>query len=164
MSQYSFVTTWRLPALPETVWATLMRNDEYSSWWKYMESHRLLTPGVTGVGSCSEWTFRGRLPYKLRYRSTITSFDPPREMTYEAKGDLNGHGRLVVQPSPDGKGTVVVWYWDVETRGFWMNLLAPLLKGLFAWNHNQVMKEGERGLIRWLTAHASAPAQAGVQG
>jgi hypothetical protein len=26
------------------------------------------------------------------------------------------------------------------------------------------MKEGERGLIRWLTAHASAPAQASVQG
>jgi hypothetical protein len=38
------------------------------------------------------------------------------------------------------------------------------MTGLFAWNHNQVMKEGERGLVRWLTAHPSPSAQASVQG
>jgi hypothetical protein len=31
-----------------------------------------------------------------------------------------------------------------------MNLLAPLLKPLFAWNHNWVMTEGEKGLTRYL--------------
>jgi len=28
--------------------------------------------------------------------------------------------------------------------------LAPFLKWLFAWNHNHVMRNGERGLTAWL--------------
>jgi len=32
----------------------------------------------------------------------------------------------------------------------WMNLLAPLLAPVFAWNHDQVMAEGGRGLARHL--------------
>jgi hypothetical protein len=35
-----------------------------------------------------------------------------------------------------------------------MNLLAPVLKGVFAWNHNQVMRCGERGLAQWLATNS----------
>jgi hypothetical protein len=40
----------------------------------------------------------------------------------------------------------VAWYWD-----------AFLLRPLLAWNHNQVMSAGERGLAVWLKdpAHAA---------
>lgn len=154
MVQYHFMTTWRIPAPPDAVWGVLQAASEYSSWWKNMLTFRDLTPGVTGPGSRTERTVRGALPYTLRYDTIVTSIDPPREMSYNAEGDLNGSGRLVVRIAPEGAGTEVVWYWDVGTKGFLMNLFAPLLKGLFAWNHNAVMREGELGLIRRFTSDA----------
>jgi hypothetical protein len=66
--------------------------------------------------------------------------------------------------SRDGARTNVVFHWDVATSGFWMNAMAPLLKPLFAWNHNWVMAQGERGLAQRLRAaqppreRASGPA------
>jgi hypothetical protein len=38
----------------------------------------------------------------------------------------------------------------VTTGKRWMNALAPLLAPVFAWNHDQVMAEGGRGLARHL--------------
>jgi hypothetical protein len=69
-------------------------------------------------------------------------------LAFDAAGDLIGRGRFVFHPL-DG-GTEVVIYWDVATQGRWLNRLAPLLKWLFAWNHDDVMRRGERGLTAWL--------------
>jgi hypothetical protein len=126
-----------------------MKPADYPRWWKYIVSYEDLAPGVVGVGGRGRRTVRGRLPYTLTYRTVVTQFDPPTELAYDAEGDLSGKGRMVVRPTSDGNAEVT-WYWDVRTQGLWMNLLAPLLKGLFAWNHNAVMREGERGLRRWL--------------
>ena len=109
---------------------------------------------MTGVGAKAERSVRGRLPYTLRYQTTTTGVDPPRKLAYEASGDLVGQGRFVL--SEQGEWTEVVFYWDVQTSGFWMNLLAPVLRWLFAWNHNQVMAQGERGLTNWLARHGGA--------
>jgi hypothetical protein len=35
--------------------------------------------------------------------------------------------------------------WNVETTSLAMNLLAPVLMPLFAWNHRWVMRRGEEG-------------------
>ena len=35
------------------------------------------------------------------------------------------------------------------TKG-WMNALAPLLRGAFAWNHNWVMRNGGTGIAELL--------------
>jgi hypothetical protein len=154
MASYSFVTTWRLRAPIEQVWAAL-RGPEFP-WWPNMVRVRTLTPGQSGVGSRYERVTRGRLPYLLRYEITVTHMDPPREMVYDAAGDLAGKGRYVL--TQVGDTTEVIFYWDVATTGRWMNLLAPLLRPLFAWNHNRVMAEGEKGLARYLQQQADATA------
>jgi hypothetical protein len=69
-------------------------------------------------------------------------------LAYDAEGDLVGRGRFVL--TPRGDDTEVVFYWDVQTTGRWPNVLAPMLRWLFAWNHNWVMAQGERGLAAWL--------------
>jgi uncharacterized protein YndB with AHSA1/START domain len=148
MARYCFITTWQVPAAPEKVWDALITAEDYPRWWPSIVSCRSLTPGVRGLGAKAERAVRGRLPYTLRYTTTITHFDPPREAAYDALGDLVGKGRFIV--SPAGTGTRVVFHWEVQTTGFWLNLLAPLFRWLFAWNHNRVMAEGERGLCRWL--------------
>lgn len=154
MAEYRFVTRWRLNAPTQAVWDVLNDAMRYPEWWPSYKSAQHLTPGITGVGSVSEYVVRGPLPYDVRYRVEVTHYDPPREAAFKALGDLVGDGRLVY--TPDGDGTLVTVYWNVRTSGFWLNLLAPLFRGLFAWNHNTVMRIGEQALIRRLQETARA--------
>jgi hypothetical protein len=150
MARYSFVTTWRVAAPIAKVWDALQC---ISAWWPGMAAPVHLTPGTEGVGARYRRVTRGRLPYDLRYVITVTRYDPPREMAYDSEGDLVGHGSYVLTEA--GGETQVVFTWQVATTGFWMNLLAPLLKPLFAWNHNDVMVKGEKGLARYLREQAA---------
>jgi hypothetical protein len=147
MAEYCFLTEWRINAPQQRVWEILNDVERTTEWHPCYKAGRILTPGVVGVGAACENVIRGVLPYDLRYRLDCTAFDPPRESRYRSTGDVVGEGRMVC--IPDGEGTLVQFYWTVRTAGFWMNLLAPLLKWLFAWNHNYVMRQGERGLVRW---------------
>src|SRR5262245_719303 len=107
-----------------------------------MVSYRCLTPqDQRGVGAEGERAELGVLPYSVRDTSLITKSEPPRELAYDADGDLKGRGRFVLSES--GGQTEVTIYWQVSTSGRWLNRLAPLLKWLFAANHNYVMRRGE---------------------
>jgi hypothetical protein len=117
-----------------------------------MTVSRSLTPGREGVGARYERVTRGKLPYSLRYVITVTRFDPPRESAYDSEGDLAGEGGYAL--TQKGDETEVVFRWNVATSGFWMNALAPLLKPLFAWNHDYVMAQGLRALARYLGGQA----------
>ncbi len=149
MAEYSFITTWRFNQPVSRVWDAINTAEDYPQWWPNILSYECLTPeNPRGVGARGQRAVRGVLPYSLYYTTTITKSDPPRELTFDATGDLVGRGRFVFQKI-DG-GTQVLIYWDVSTEVKWLNRLAPLLKWLFAWNHNYVMRRGERGLRAWL--------------
>ncbi len=45
--------------------------------------------------------------------------------------------------SADG-GTLVRYDWDIRTTRRWMNLLAPVARPAFSWNHAELMREGAR--------------------
>ncbi|MFO0910576.1 MAG: SRPBCC family protein [Isosphaeraceae bacterium] len=156
LAEYRFVTVWMIPAPAQQVWDALMAPEQYVEWWPSFVEYRPLTPGLTGVGARAERVVRGKLPYSLRYETVTTAIDPPREVAYRAIGDLDGEGRFLVEPSDEPGTTKVTFHWNVRTTGVVMNLLAPLLRPLFAWNHNQVMAEGERGLELWLSRRASS--------
>lgn len=145
MTPYRFVTTWNVKAPIEQVWDALQC---MSVWWPGMILARNLTPGREGVGSRYERITRGLLPYRLRYDLTITRHEPPHTSAYDSDGDLVGEGAYTL--TQDGNRTEVVFTWNVATKSKWMNLLAPLLKPLFAWNHHYVMRSGERGLQQYL--------------
>ena len=149
MAAYSFVTVWNIPAPREQVWDALNTPEEYPLWWKNIIAYKKLNPEVTGVGGKAQRVVKGKLPYTLTYETVVTKMEKPAEIGYDATGELVGHGRFVLAEQGP-KQTQVLFYWDVSTSGFWMNLLAPFLKWLFAWNHNAVMAQGEQGLIAWL--------------
>jgi hypothetical protein len=65
-----------------------------------------------------------------------------------ATGELRGVGRWSLRATQDG--VRVRYDWRVTPAKAWMRRLAPLLAPLFAWNHDQVMAEGARGLARHL--------------
>ncbi len=71
-------------------------------------------------------------------------------------GELAGTGRWRLFEQ-DGV-TAVTYEWNVATTKRWMNLLAPIARPVFAWNHDWVMARGGEGLARRLgtrlVAHA----------
>jgi uncharacterized protein YndB with AHSA1/START domain len=149
MAKYQFITIWRFDQPIERVWEAINKAEDYPQWWPNILYYRCLTPdNPRGVGAEGERAVRGFLPYSLKYTTTITKSEAPRDLTYDAAGDLVGDGRFLLKEV--GGKTEVFLFWNVSTQGFWLNRLAPLFKWLFAWNHNQVMRSGERGLAAWL--------------
>lgn len=151
MTQYEFVTTWRLAAPIEQVWEAIVQVDRWPSWWKGVESVVELEPGdERGIGSLRRYTWKSKLPYTLTFDMRTTRIEPPLEIEGQAEGELEGAGHW--QLSRDGQGTIVRYTWRVRTTQAWMNLLAPVARPLFEWNHDVVMRQGAEGLARLLDA------------
>jgi carbon monoxide dehydrogenase subunit G len=154
MADYSFVTTWRFRAPIERVWQAIADFRSWPRWWPAIAQVKQIAPGdAEGVGEIVEYTFRTRLPYRLRFLMTTTHARPPTELEGRAVGELEGTGRWRL--AAEGEETVVRYFWDVRTTRWWMNLLAPIARPVFAWNHDQVMESGRRGLARWLAKQAA---------
>jgi hypothetical protein len=148
MVPYHFFSRWRFQAPAEPVWAALVAIERYPEWWNCTPACRKLTPGEPRVGTQYLETFRARLPYTLRVTTTIAEMAAPHQLTFDTTGDLIGQGKIIV--SRQGDWTEAEFPWDCHTTGFWMNLFAPLLRGLFVWNHDWMMAQGQLGLAQWL--------------
>lgn len=156
MAAYRFRTTWLLEAPREEVFQAIWDSERWPSWWRGVESVVKVEPGDDeGVGSLGRYVWRSRLPYRLAFEMRITEVDRPRTMQGSAVGELAGTGRWRL--FEDGAVTAVVYDWDVHTTSPWMNLLAPLARPVFAWNHDVVMGWGGQGLARHLRARLLSP-------
>jgi hypothetical protein len=74
----------------------------------------------------------------------------PALMEGNAFGELSGHGRWRLLE--DAGVTAVIYEWNVSTTKRWMNLLAPVARPVFEYNHDVVMCWGGEGLARQLGA------------
>jgi hypothetical protein len=104
----------------------------------------------SGVGSIQRYTWKSKLPYRLSFDMETNRIEPPLLLEGIATGELQGRG--LWQLSTEGRETIVRYDWKVETTKRWMNLLAPLARPLFEWNHNVVMSWGAKGLAQRLGA------------
>jgi uncharacterized membrane protein len=150
MAAYHYVTTWRIKAPIERVWEEILHLERWPSWWKYVVGVVELEPGAAdGVDKRQRVLLRARLPsYTLGFDTRITRVQPPTALEAAATGGLEGTGRWAL--APDDGGTLVRYTWDVRTTGWLMNLLAPVARPVFDWNHGQLMREGGQGLARRL--------------
>jgi hypothetical protein len=74
--------------------------------------------------------------------------EPMKRIEGIAFGDLDGKGIWTFE-GQNGT-TTVQYYWTVQTTKPWMNLLAPIAKPVFEWNHNVIMDWGKQGLAKRL--------------
>ncbi len=149
MASYRFLTTWCLEASIGDVWAAIHDSERWPQWWKGVESVTELEPGdEEGVGSLVRYKWRSRLPYTLEFKVRTTRVERPFLMEGLASGELSGEGRWRLA---EGRGSTTVLYeWNVRTTSRWMNLLGPVARPVFAWNHDVVMRQGGEGLARLL--------------
>jgi hypothetical protein len=156
MAEYHFVSTWQIQAPIERVWEEIYHVERWPSWWKYVVGVDELEPaGADGVGKRVRVLFRTRLPYTVGFDARVTRVQPPSELESEVAGELEGTGRWMLT-SVDG-GTLVRYDWDVHTTRWWMNLLAPVARAAFSWNHGQLMSEMAESLARRLGADLAVP-------
>jgi len=150
MGQYEFVTTWCLDAPIDRVFSAIEDSARWPEWWPGVTSAELLEDGdESGVGRLWRYVWRSRLPYDLAFNSRVTRLDRPWLIEGDAEGELTGVGRWRLF---EGRGTAVVYEWNVSTSRAWMNALAPVARPVFAWNHDVVMRQGAEGLARLLDA------------
>jgi carbon monoxide dehydrogenase subunit G len=147
-SDYRFLTTWLLDCERQAVWEALDDVEAWPRWWRGVERVELLG------GDRYRITWRSRIPYELEFEFQVEHTDAPLEMSGRAIGELTGtgHWRLFEQTGV----TAVTYEWNVHTTRAWMNLLAPVARPLFEYNHNVVMGWGGEGLSQHLNCRLLA--------
>ncbi len=151
MPDYRFVTEWDFDAPVERVFEAISDSLRWPEWWRGIKAVRELSDQEPqGIGNRRRYTFRSFLPYDLVFDMEVTRFEAPTALSGRASGELEGEGRWSFTPT--AAGTHVRYEWDVRTTRWWMNLLAPVARPAFSWNHGIVMRWGEEGLRRRLSA------------
>jgi uncharacterized protein YndB with AHSA1/START domain len=147
--EYRFLTTWLLEAERERVWDAIYESEAWPSWWRGVERVVVLEPGDdNGVGQLGRYTWRSKLPYELEFEMRTARVERPCLLEGQASGELAGTGRWRLFEQ-DGV-TAVTYEWNVATTRPWMNLLAPIARPIFEWNHDWVMGNGATGIATLL--------------
>jgi hypothetical protein len=155
LAEYNFLTTWLLDADRERVWEAIWESERWPQWWRGVEEAVKLAEGdAAGVGQLGRYVWRSRLPYPVRFEIRTTRVERFHLLEGEATGELEGTGRWRLF---DEEGvTAVLYEWNVHTTKAWMNLVAPLARPVFKWNHDWVMRNGGAGMARLLDARLLA--------
>jgi hypothetical protein len=149
MAEYRFLTTWLLEAERDRVWDVIHDQESWPSWWRGVVDVVELTPGDENkVGSRARMTWKSFLPYELIFETQTKRVERPHLMEGEVEGELAGIGRWRLYEQ-DGT-TAAVYEWNVRTTRSWMNLLAPIARPVFRWNHDWVMARGAEGIAKRL--------------
>jgi hypothetical protein len=124
MAEYSFLTTWLLDSPREPVWEAIYDQERWPAWWRGVEEVEERNGGDGG------------------------GVERPMLLEADAVGELAGVGRWRLF---EQEGTTAVLYeWNVATTKPWMNLVAPVARPIFEWNHDWVMARGGEGIARLL--------------
>jgi len=145
MAEYRFVTEWRLEAPIEDVYAVIHHAVAWPEWWDAVLAVDEVRPGdERGLGAVHRYTFKGKLPYHLKFETHVDRLERPVRLGGSANGELTGRGDWTLEV--DGDATRVRYEWVIRTTRPWMNALAklPFARRMFEDNHDFVM---ERGLV-----------------
>jgi uncharacterized protein YndB with AHSA1/START domain len=155
MASYSFLTTWILDAPRDAVWDAIYGIERWPDWWRGVKHVEKLEPGRDngGVGALYRHEWRSVIPYPVRFETRITRVELPHLIEADADGELAGTGRWRFF---EGRETAVTYEWNVRTTRSWMNLVGPVARPVFRWNHNAVMHQGGQGLANLLRARLLA--------
>jgi uncharacterized protein YndB with AHSA1/START domain len=148
-TRFDLVSEWTLAAPPARVWAEISAPDQWPQWWRAVRKVETIKAGdAQGIGAVRRFTWGTALPYTVTFDMEATRVERERILEGEARGELNGTGLWTITPA--GAGTHVRYDWRVELTLAWQRALAPVLRPVFAWNHNVVMGWGEADIKKRL--------------
>jgi hypothetical protein len=149
VTDYRFETTWRLGASLQEAWALLYDGEGWPTWWPSVRRVEVLEPGGPDrVGRRLRYHFATKLPYTLTFEASIVEVVELARLVARAEGELAG--QWTCDLTQEGADVAVRHVWAVSTTKVWMNVLAPLARPVFSWNHAALMREGGEGFARRL--------------
>jgi uncharacterized protein YndB with AHSA1/START domain len=150
MADYAFLTTWLLDCPRERVWDAVHDQASWPEWWRGVEEAAEISRPAHGgdVGTVARMVWKSFLPYRVEFQFETTRVERPTLLEGRATGELEGVGRWRFYEQ-DGV-TAVLYEWNVATTRPWMNAFAPLLRPVFEWNHDWVMRRGGEGIAALL--------------
>lgn len=149
--QYSFVTKWQIKAPIQAVWDAIYHSEEWPEWWKGVISvEEIRKNDSNGVNGIKYYTWKSVLPYTLKFNMQLLKCHQPKYLYGKAFGELQGEGTWLLEQKKDV--TYVQYNWNVHTNKAWMNFFSFLLKPVFKYNHDVVMRWGAKGLSKRLNA------------
>lgn len=147
MASYEFETIWRIRAPQQIVWDLIFNSEQWPKWWRGVEKVERIKEGdANHVGAIYRYTWKSKLPYRLIFDMQTTRVVTPSIIEGRAFGELQGIGLWTI--SHNNGVTTARYDWKVVTTKPWMNLLAPVARPFFSWNHDVVMGWGGEGLAR----------------
>jgi hypothetical protein len=143
MARYVFRSEWRMPAAPDDVYAVLADVETYPDWWPQVRRTRRIDE-VSGEVVC-----RSLLPYDVTFVMHQEVQDPEtRVLRARLDGDLTGTSRWTI--SADGGGSLAVFDEDVAVGKAMLRAAGRLLRPALRFNHDLMMRAGEKGLRAYL--------------
>jgi hypothetical protein len=147
---FHIITTWRIQGRIADIAAILTDAISLPEWWgEVYLSTAITAPGdENGIGRKVAVHSKGRLPYSIHFTAELVSSNMPHSWEIAASGDLTGRG--VWRLDQQGDVVLVTYDWRVAADRPLFRRLAPIMRPLFAWNHNWAMAKGEAALKREL--------------
>lgn len=146
-SDYTFLTTWRLPDTAcEEAYRVLEDVERLAEWWPsvYLDVQVREKGQPGGIGKLVALHTKGWLPYTLRWSFRVTAAEFPKGFALQASGDFVGTGVWAFRQ--DGADCVVTYDWRISAEKPLLRRLTWLLRGLFSANHEWAMRKGLESL------------------
>jgi hypothetical protein len=142
---YHFSSVWKVDASLEKAWNIIKHPENWTQWWKgVLKAEIISAGGENGIRKKHAFIWQSFIPYKLHFTSEVIRIQELKYIEAKVEGELEGTGTWYF--SNHRNETVIRFDWKVATAKTWMNLFAPVLKPVFIWNHNWLMKQGEKGI------------------
>jgi uncharacterized protein YndB with AHSA1/START domain len=144
---FVFRSTWTVSATPQRVYDVLADVESYPQWWPQVRRARRLGE------SSGELTCRSLLPYDVVFRM-FQELEDPESLVLRARmeGDLSGTSQWTI--TADGDGSVAVFDENVEVGKGMLRAAGRLFRPALKFNHDLMMRAGEKGLRAHLSAGA----------
>ena len=144
-AEYVFRSEWRIDAGPDDVYAALQDVERYPSWWPQVVAARWLDDD-SGEVRC-----RSLLPYDLAFVVHREVEDPEaRVLRARMDGDLAGFSQWTV--SVRDAGSIAIFDEEVDVHKRLVRAAGRLVRPALRFNHDLMMRSGERGLRRKLSS------------
>lgn len=155
---YDLSSSWMFPNAKQEVWDVIADpNMAWPDWWPGCSLAKPLDRTVqTGTSSrelllatTATLNFKASLGYTLSVSYHPTMVDEPNEIIFDAGGDLEGEGRVILSDKAN-KITQMDIEWRVRPTSRWMSFLSPVAAPAFTYAHAALMRRGEEGLREYL--------------
>jgi hypothetical protein len=146
-ARYHFLSEYTLAGDRAAIWVALTAVRDWPAWWRWLRRIDVVREAKAddGVGAIYRNHVRAPTGYGFVYTTEIVGVDHLHWIDVLSSGDIVGRGRFLVTEGMAGE-VDVSFAWLVETPKWWMNLLAPIARPAFTWNHDRLMTDFGRGL------------------